>query len=58
MTPPNVLVILSDDQRFDFLPYMPSVRNLIAFPGREFTHCRCNVGLCQPTRVSLLTGQY
>jgi arylsulfatase A-like enzyme len=58
MTPPNILVVLSDDQRFDFLPYMPNVRNLIGFPGREFTHCRCNVALCQPTRIGLLTGQY
>jgi N-acetylglucosamine-6-sulfatase len=58
VTPPNVLIILADDQRFDFLPYMPNTRNLIAFQGREFTHCRCNVALCQPTRVSLLTGQY
>ena len=58
MTQPNVLVILSDDQRFDFLPYMPNTRNLIVAPGREFKTVRCNVGLCQPTRVSLLTGQW
>jgi N-acetylglucosamine-6-sulfatase len=58
MTPPNVLIILSDDQRFDFLEYMPNTRNLIAFPGRDFTHTRCNVAICEPTRVSLLTGQY
>lgn len=56
--PPNVLLIMSDDQRVDFLRYMPNVRSSIAFPGREFTHCRCNVALCQPTRVGLLTGQY
>jgi arylsulfatase A-like enzyme len=58
VTAPNILLILADDQRFDFLPYMPNVRNLIVFPGREFTNCRCNVGLCQPTRVGVLTGQY
>jgi arylsulfatase A-like enzyme len=58
LTSPNVLVILADDQRFDFLPYMPNVRRLIAMPGREFTNCRCNVGLCQPCRVGLLTGEY
>lgn len=56
--PPNVLLVMADDQRFDFLPYMPNVRRLIASPGREFTHCRCNVSLCQPSRVGLLTGQY
>lgn len=58
MTSSNILLILSDDQRVDLLTYMPNVRRLTVFPGREFTHCRCNVGLCQPTRVGLLTGQY
>jgi arylsulfatase A-like enzyme len=56
--PPNIVVFMADDQRFDFLSYMPNVRNLIATPGRSFDACRCNVALCQPTRVSLLTGQY
>ncbi len=55
---PNVLIIIADDQRFDFLGYMPNVINRLAAPGRQFTHCRCNVGLCQPSRVGLLTGQY
>ena len=58
MTAPNVLLIVSDDQRFDFLEYMPNTRNLIAFQGRNFVHARCNVSVCEPTRVSLITGQY
>ena len=58
MTAPNVLLILSDDQRFDFLEYMPNTRNLVAFQGRDFVHARCNVAVCEPSRVSLLTGQY
>jgi arylsulfatase A-like enzyme len=57
VTAPNVLLVMADDQRRDFLPYMPNVRNLIATPGREFTSCRCNVPLCQPSRVGLFTGQ-
>lgn len=58
MTAPNVLLIVSDDQRFDFLEYMPNTRNLIAFQGRDFVHARCNVPLCEPSRVSLITGQH
>jgi arylsulfatase A-like enzyme len=58
VTAPNVLVVLADDQRFDFLEYMPNTRNLIAFRGRHFEHARCNVAVCEPSRVSLLTGQY
>jgi arylsulfatase A-like enzyme len=57
MTPPNLLIILADDQRADTLRYMPNVRNLLQKDGRTFTTCRCNVGVCQATRVSLLTGQ-
>ncbi len=37
---------------------MPSTRNLLVFQGRNFTHARCNVAVCEPTRVSLMTGQY
>ena len=36
MTSPNVLVILSDDQRFDFLPYMPEHAQPDLVPGPRF----------------------
>jgi N-acetylglucosamine-6-sulfatase len=54
----NVLIVLADDMRFDFLPYMPNVQRLLVEPGLTFTQARCNVGLCQPSRVTLLTGQW
>ena len=54
---PNVLLIIADDMRYDHLRFMPNVRRLIADEGRTFTQARCNVPLCQPTRVGLLTGQ-
>jgi arylsulfatase A-like enzyme len=54
---PNVLLIIADDMRYDHLPYMPNVTRLIAQPGRAFTQARCNVPLCQPSRVGLFTGQ-
>lgn len=53
----NVLVIVADDMRVDHLPYLANVRRLIQQPGRTFTGARCNVALCQPNRVGLLTGQ-
>ena len=43
--------------RYDVLPYMPNVRRLIEKPGRTFTQGRCNVPLCQPSRVGFMTGQ-
>jgi arylsulfatase A-like enzyme len=54
---PNVLLIVADDMRYDQLPAMPNVRRLIAEQGRSFTQARCNVPLCQPSRVGLFTGQ-
>jgi N-acetylglucosamine-6-sulfatase len=54
---PNVLLIIADDMRYDHLKFMPNVRRLIADEGRTFTQARCNVPLCQPSRVGLMTGQ-
>jgi len=54
---PNFLLIVADDMRYDQLEYMPNVRRLIQQPGSTFTQGRCNVPLCQPSRVGFLTGQ-
>ena len=54
---PNILIVIADDMRLDWLRFMPKVRKLIQAPGRTFTQARCNVGLCQPSRVGLHTGQ-
>jgi N-acetylglucosamine-6-sulfatase len=54
---PNFLLIVADDMRYDQLQYMSHVRRLIEDPGTRFTRARCNVPLCQPSRVGFLTGQ-
>ncbi len=54
---PNVLLVVVDDMRYDQLPYMPNTRRLILDEGTAFTQARCNVPLCQPSRVGFLTGQ-
>jgi N-acetylglucosamine-6-sulfatase len=54
---PNVLLIVADDMRYDQLRFMPNVKKLIEAHGRSFTQARCNVPLCQPSRVGLMTGQ-
>ena len=53
----NILLIIADDMRLDHLEYMPNVRKLIQEPGRTFTGARCNVALCQPNRIGLISGQ-
>jgi N-acetylglucosamine-6-sulfatase len=54
---PNVLLIVADDMRYDQVQFMPFVRQLIVDKGRTFSQARCNVPLCQPARVGLMTGQ-
>jgi arylsulfatase A-like enzyme len=56
-TRPNILLIVADDMRYDQLEYMPNVRRLLEEKGTAFTQARCNVPLCQPSRVGFLTGQ-
>lgn len=61
---PNVLFILTDDQRWDCLSLNP--RSIIATPhldrlGREgvyFPNHFCTTSLCSPSRASILTGLY
>ena len=64
---PNILLILTDDQRWDTTdathspdatPIMPSVRLELAAQGVEFGNAFMTTPLCAPSRSSLLTGQY
>jgi arylsulfatase A-like enzyme len=53
----NVLLVMADDLRADLLPFMPFTNGLLRRSGTEFTSMRCNVPMCGPVRVGLLTGQ-
>lgn len=61
---PNVLFILTDDQRWDCVGLEP--RGIVATPnldrlGREgvwFRNHFCTTSLCSPSRASILTGLY
>ena len=55
---PNFVIILSDDQRFDTMQYMPETQARIFDQGVTFTHGYITTPLCCPSRASLLTGQY
>jgi len=54
---PNVLIILTDDQRWNLLDTMPTVRERIGNQGIRFTRALAQNPLCCPGRASLLTGQ-
>jgi N-acetylglucosamine-6-sulfatase len=55
--PPNVLLVIADDMRADFLRFAEQIQARLGAPGRTFTAARTNVSLCQPFRVGLLTAQ-
>lgn len=56
--PPNVVVIMTDDQDFRSMPVMPKTRRLIGREGVTFDRNFVNYPLCCPSRATFLTGQY
>ena len=55
---PNVIIVVTDDQRWDTLQYMPHVLDQIAAQGVTFTNAFVTSPVCAPSRASLLTGRY
>jgi arylsulfatase A-like enzyme len=55
---PNVVLILTDDQRFDTLSGMPNVQRLLAGQGTTYTRAMVPTSLCCPSRATILTGLY
>ena len=55
---PDIVLILTDDQRFDTLWAMPTVRSELVAKGVRFTNGYVSNPLCCPSRTSILTGQY
>src|SRR5262245_11052409 len=56
--PPNVVVILTDDQRWDTLWAMPTVQSELVGHGVSFSNAFVVNPTCCPSRASLLTGQF
>jgi N-acetylglucosamine-6-sulfatase len=65
---PNLILILSDDQRWDTVgiehsrdgttPVMPNVLHELADSGVTFPNGFVTTALCCPSRASILTGEY
>ena len=55
---PNFLVIVTDDQRYDTMQYMPKTQSLIFDQGVTFPHAYITTPLCCPSRSSIFTGMY
>jgi N-acetylglucosamine-6-sulfatase len=57
-TPPNIVLIVTDDQRWDTLWAMPNTSADLVDHGIEFTHAHVVTPLCCPSRAAIFTGQY
>jgi N-acetylglucosamine-6-sulfatase len=57
-TRPSIVIILTDDQRWDTLRFMPVVRSQIVRQGVRFRNAFVVNPTCCPSRTSLLTGMY
>ena len=55
---PNVLVVLTDDQRWDNLDVMPTVTRELVGRGVSFPDSFVTTSLCCPSRASLYSGEY
>jgi arylsulfatase A-like enzyme len=56
--PPNVLFVVTDDQRVETLDVMPRTKQLFDDQGTHFQNAYVTTPLCCPSRSSILTGRY
>lgn len=64
--PRNVIIILSDDHRYDFMGFMERAPEWLETPGMDrmaaagahLANAFVTTSLCSPSRASILTGQY
>ncbi|MBN1508550.1 MAG: sulfatase [Sedimentisphaerales bacterium] len=62
----NIILILSDDHRYDFMGFMDRAPAFLETPamdrmarqGAHLTNAFVSASLCSPSRASILTGQY
>lgn len=55
---PNVVLIVTDDQRAGTLDAMPNVTRLLRQPGTTYSKAMVPTSLCCPSRATILTGRY
>jgi len=55
---PNIIIILTDDQRWDTMFAMPFVNQYLTQQGVKFDNAFLNTSLCCPDRATILTGQF
>ena len=64
--PRNIILILSDDHRYDFMGFMASAPSFLETPsldrmaagGAHIANAFVTTALCSPSRASIFTGLY
>jgi arylsulfatase A-like enzyme len=56
--PPNILVIVTDEQRADQMGVMPRTLARFGRGGTRFSNAYDTTPLCCPSRASIMTGEY
>ncbi|MGH2711224.1 MAG: sulfatase family protein [Actinomycetota bacterium] len=55
---PNVLILVTDDQRVDTFGAMPQTRRWFGGGGTRFPNTYATTPLCCPSRASIMSGRY
>jgi N-acetylglucosamine-6-sulfatase len=55
---PNIVVVMTDDQRRDLVSHMPQTLDLVATHGTTFTNAIVSHSQCAPSRTTAITGRY
>ncbi len=55
---PDVVLVVTDDQRVESLTGMTQVQDLLVARGTTYTEAMVPTSMCCPSRASLLTGRY
>ncbi len=55
---PNVVIVMTDDQRRDLVSHMPQTLDLLATHGTTFANAIVSHSQCAPSRTTAITGRY
>ncbi|HEX4941813.1 MAG TPA: sulfatase [Actinomycetota bacterium] len=55
---PDIVLIITDDQRYDTFQVMPHVQRLLIDGGMQLSQAITSNPLCCPSRATILTGRY
>ena len=56
--PPNVLIVITDDQRSDTMEVLPQTRQFFDTGGVAYENAYATTPLCCPSRASIFTGRF